>query len=477
MCGFALIKANIEKGNLIRHRGIEKSSVPMNSICDSDKFIGLRDYYIAVHHRLPIQTIEGDEWKQPIEVDDNVWMMYNGEIFNYDTNYYENDVHYLVEFFKNINWLKFFLDSYYRRRFLLEINSWDGFWSIFLIDSKNGITVTFTDPLGKKQLYYNDDFEFASELKPLIIEDRCNYDLIFKSQIAKWGYNTNERTPYKNIKRILPNTIYLFFSGRTDLITTIPNYYSFESNNITPFRLKALLEKSVERRLLSKKYKIGVLLSGGLDSSIIATILEKRFEKTDVIYYSVDNEERKYVEILQKELGIKVNFFEYKIEDYDLYNVYVNDYEFPIDLGSCIPQLKLFENIKEKIVLSGDGADELFGGYRRIDEYDSQRSDIFDELSYFHLPRLDRASMKYTIELRNPYLGHDIIRKALKLPIEERKNKAILKKEFSNDLPPEIIFRKKHPLKNPEIVKDKIAYRFKVLEAFYGENNGRYFNV
>jgi asparagine synthase (glutamine-hydrolysing) len=147
--------------------------------------------------------------------------------------------------------------------------------------------------------------------------------------------------------------------------------------------------------------------------------------------------------------------------------------ESPIDLGSVIPQYYLFDAIRQnsdfRVVISGDGSDELFGGYRRIKEYDSQSSDIFDELSYYHLPRLDRMSMSHTIELRNPFLHHDIIRFALTLPLEWRTDKKILKDTFAPILPPEIVNRQKEALKNPEIKKNSLEYRYKIVDDFLSE--------
>ena len=134
-----------------------------------------------------------------------------------------------------------------------------------------------------------------------------------------------------------------------------------------------------------------------------------------------------------------------------------------------MPQYHLFEAVKKtghRIVISGDGADELFGGYSRMADYDSQGSDIFDELTYYHLPRLDRMSMAHTIELRNPFLGHDVVRFARSLDLDQRTGKKILKEAFKDQLPPEIVNRPKEALKNPSIKKDKLKYRKKIVDMF-----------
>jgi asparagine synthase (glutamine-hydrolysing) len=138
----------------------------------------------------------------------------------------------------------------------------------------------------------------------------------------------------------------------------------------------------------------------------------------------------------------------------------------PIDLGSVIPQYYLFQDIKDKIVLTGDGADELFSGYRRAYEYDSQGSDVFEELPFYHLIRLDRMSMNFTIECRNPFLGHEVIKKALSIPWKDRIGKKILKKEFFGLIPDEILFRKKEPLKIQAIRDNEKDHRNKTVDEY-----------
>ena len=428
MCGILLTLDGSEASlDVIKHRGIEKTVVEKNGV-------------FLCHHRLPIQTADGDDWNQPKEIAPGIFLMFNGEIFNYDRSFYSSDTDYLCNLFSVYRGGSF---EMFCAMFVPHVQTWDGFWAITLYDANTQDVIAFTDPLGKKPLYYSEKGEICSEIKGLAY-NQSPIDHTFISEVKKWGYNVNNRTPYTDVKRFLPNTIYYYNLNSPEFKTTYPEYYKIWNHPIPQLIGKsyedhmewlwAKMFESVRNRLISKNYPISLLISGGLDSSIIAAILEGT--GSDVTWYSIENGESEFVNILSKK--------------YHLFK-------------------SIKENSDHRIVLSGDGADELFGGYKRIHEYDSQGSDIFDELSFYHLPRLDKMSMAHTLELRNPFLNLEIVNFALHLPLEWRKDKKILKDTFGPLLPDEIVNRKKEALKNPGIKEDKLAYRYKAIDLFLGK--------
>lgn len=449
MCGIS-ISRRINTVYEIQHRGTETVQITQGGW-----FLG--------HVRLPIQTEPGDDLAQPIELaGDNGWLLYVGEIYNYSRRY-DSDVEYLRDLFGSqipgINCLEDIIH---------EANHWDGMWAICWY--RRGQIIAFTDPLGKKQLYYNQFGEICSEITPLV-SNLKDFDRYYQSEVFKWGYNWDDRTPWNTVKRIMPNTVYSFDSMSPKPMIIRNNYYRWGIGERSHLRraelvevLRGLVERSVKRRAMYSKISVGALVSGGLDSSIIASILHRM--GLGVNLYMVENNESKFGMLLSEFLGVSITSLG-PIPDDDCLERCLRYNETPIDLGSMIPQFRLMEKVKEKVILTGDGADELFGGYRRVDDYDSQLSDVFQELPFYHMPRLDRASMRSTVELRSPFLSHEIVKFALNLPREYRTHKRILKDAFSDVLPQEILDRPKEPLKCRSIRQDPMAYRKKCHEIFY----------
>ena len=462
MCGILIAhNPSEERIKSITHRGIEYYT-------HSDQS-GLT----LCHHRLPIQTAVGDGWIQPVELSKNRYLLFNGEIFNYPLHY-GSDTEYLKDLFDPFDFssLEMFISLYEP-----HIKNWDGFWAICLVDMNKKDVICFTDPLGKKCLYTNELGEICSEMKGLL-NDNSVLNSSFLGGVRKWGYISNESTPFENIQKLRPNYIYKWNFAAPDFKQSYGPYFAFkppkfqfDSEDMLLDWVWNKLEVATKNRLLSLDYPISILLSGGLDSSIIGGLLLKL--GADVSWYTINNgPDNDYVRECENYWGIKVNRLEYNMDpdNSNLNEIYFKWNESPVDMGSVVPQYHLFEAIKKgtntRIVLSGDGADEMFGGYRRIEEYDSQQSDIFHELTYYHLSRLDKMSMAHTLELRNPFLNLDLVQFAMWLPFEYRKNKTILKKAFKGLVPDSIIERKKHPLKNEKIVKDPNEYRIEAINYF-----------
>lgn len=354
---------------------------------------------------------------------------------------------------------------------MAEAADWDGSWAIIYIN-QNGTIYCFTDPLGKKQLYYDQKGNIASNIRELRGDAELN-DL-YLGEIHKWGYNVDDLTPFKGVRRIMPNMLYMFMGGKVQNIQG--PYFDWRwTTRLQPENFRMLIHNSVveyTKTIPESEKNIAVLLSGGIDSSIISYELLQIQKSGTALkgktlrFYTINNQEdAPFVGLFTKTFGIKVKILSYDMKDVNLGQAVIIN-ETPVDLGSMVPNQLMFQSIPEKFIFTGDGPDEMFGGYRRIDEYDSQKSDIFHELSFYHLPRLEKAATHFKKELRCPWLSYDIVRYALSLPFEERKHKAPMKAAYAGIIPDEIINRPKLPLKNDEFRAGPMVYRRKIIELF-----------
>jgi len=395
------------------------------------------------HEHLPIQSKVDDE--SIIETD--FWtVLFNGEILD---SAFHNDLDYIKELFSQKD----------LKDITSELGQRDGFYSFICYNKICGDMFAFTDPLGKKQLYY-DGFSISSEIRPLL---KGPIDRLFMSRTIKFGYVTDDSTPYSNIKRVLPNKVYRFDHNLSLISVAQDNIYDFVARKRNT-ELPQLLQQSVDNRLKGHE-DISLLLSGGVDSSIIYYhILNSRpglFDKTkEVKTYCIDNEEDlKYARMMYRDTGsIKIS--------HNLDAALIAQ-EMPLDLGSMEPQYNLFKSVDSTVILTGDGADEIFGGYRRMSDYDSQLSDIFDELVYYHNVRLDRMSMAHTKEVRSPFMSIPIIEYGLALDYDDRKFKKHLRESYKGKICDEILNRPKEALKTKEIRKTGgVKYRSGLVELW-----------
>ena len=373
------------------------------------------------HYSLPFVNLDPAVCVQPIDISPPA--LFVGEIFNYEELGYETDIECAIKEFRHSDPL---FDRFHK---------FDGFWSFVTL--YNGSIIAATDYLAQKPVYYRTDIEvLASEIDVLARLAPVTRDEVFMSNTLKWGYSPDPRTPWNEIKQVPPGHYY--YRGQ------VHKYWDWDRIECTDLRTDLI--RATELRLGGQR-EVSILLSGGLDSTIIHNIITKELGRT-VTAIHVDNGEQDYAHLVNPD-AIQVQL------DNVTNGAAVLVHQSPVDLGSVKPQIAMAKKLRELgfyAVLTGDGADELFGGYRRAKEYDSQMSDMFCELPYYHMPKIDRTMMRYTIETRSPFLAPSICKHAMNTPyIERNGEKKVLKQAFSDLVPQKILLRDKHPLKTDAI--------------------------
>lgn len=427
MCGFVIHKVNTPDQELttkvIQNMGYR-------GLPGYDNYKHWKGYDMA-HTALPMVNKDREKSIQPIS--NHAWdtpSMFVGEIFNWqDFGEFDHDGHMLHSLYKEMNDDEIF-------------HHFDGFWSY--ITFVEGKAIVYTDFLGIKPVYYRTDMEaIASEPNALLAFGKVTPNMLHLSNVMKWGYDPTGATPWNEIRQLSPG--HYLYDGQE------VRYWDWEKVPLTSLRED--LTTAVINRLGGFR-EASILLSGGLDSTIIYELIKE--QGLDITPIHVNNHEKDFASLICKDL-VEVSLE--SISDREAIAIH----QTPVDLGSVKPQIAMGYKLQElgfHNVLTGDGADELFGGYRRAKDYDSQLSDTFYELPYYHLPKLDRTMMYSTVELRAPFLSPAVICHGINTPYTERNGeKKKLKEIFSDLVPNKILERDKHPLKTDAIRQDPMKQR------------------
>lgn len=421
MCGFTITKESIP--NVISHRGTEVNS------------LNKKDWFICFNS-LPISS-NNTGLKQPLQLD-NYELVFNGEIFNYKelNNKSRSDLHYIADLFKSC---KNDIEKFYK-----ESIKWEGFWAISILNP-NGDLYSFTDPLGKKQLYYSSN-GVSSEIKPLLLGS----DYIYM-EYDQFSYGKNQ-TNFSNVSRFIPGNLYCYKKDtRMPYLVLSQKYFT----DTTDQNIYYIIDKAVNERLENRIDGISILLSAGLDSNIILHHLLKQTKDIDVVSYESDESEM--VKDICDANGLEVTFVK---PDESFFDKAVHAYEHSLDFGSLLPNYLLFKNCKNRIVLTGDGSDELFSGYARSLIMDTWKDDVFKELPYYHNIRIDRTSMIHTREARSPLMSNRLVNVSKRIKWNDRVGKKVLREIYLPYLPDFVINGDKKPLRHN---KDK-GYNYNLVK-------------
>jgi len=361
MCGFILCadKHLVSKENFRKaHEATSKRGSDL-SVCQ--QVIMEMGLAYTGHNTLPLSSSDPTHYAQP-KVNGSLVSVFVGEIFNFrdfmdhSENDQTSDTELAVATFELYrNEVPDDMDN-----FIDTVHQFDGFWNYASHESSSDTLVAFTDPLSQKPLYYHksiravasDPYSLALLTERTVFE--CTVNERALSDTIKFGYSPDGSTPWNEIAQVPPGCVYV--DGE------IRSYWNWSLVK-TPKSLTEAIRKSVSDRSFSYK-STGILLSGGLDSSIIYTVLRQNGIKPRV-FHVANEDDTVHVQTL---LDIHSDTLQplhdiSNLSKEDLMTLAVTAQRTPSDLGSLLLQYQLAKSVSDiSVIYTGDGADELFGG-------------------------------------------------------------------------------------------------------------------
>ena len=438
MCGILAIIGKGKEEELVKklskrmsHRGPDESDLHITE-----------NGHILSHERLSI--IDLHSGRQPIQGSKTAWMVHNGEVYNHQelrdgilkhhTFRTKSDSEVIVHLYEEFGY-----DF---------CNMLDGDWAFVIVDGDDYIAGR--DPMGVKPLYYGLDERgrtyFSSEMKP--IADQC-----------------------KTFSTFPPGHYYTEKTGFVKYYNPVYEDYLKADHELDLDLIRTSLTEATRKRLMSD-VPIGVLLSGGLDSSLTSAIASRLLAESGkkLHSFSIGLDEnapdamaaRKVAEYLGTEHH-EIHFtIEQGIEILDKLVWHLETYDVT-SIRASTPMYFLSKAITDlgiKVVLSGEGADEIFGGYLYFrnapSTVDFQKETIerVQKLFTADLLRADKSTMAHGLEARVPFLDKEFLDVAMLIKAEEKqpktydgKEKYILRKAFDTPdnpyLPAEVLWRQK----------------------------------
>lgn len=305
--------------------------------------------------------------------DDEIWLQANGEIYNAQSLRARHPEYP----FRSHSDVESILPLYLERG-TDAIAELDGMFGLAIWDNRTRTLILARDRAGEKPLFYArvaGEVVFASELQCLLLHPDLPRDLDVEAlhDYLALGYVPEPRTPFRAIRRVPAGTFMRFTGGGEETV----RYWDAESFPIVPIdpaaavrETQRLIESAVAKQVMSD-VPVGVFISGGLDSSILATLASQVIGVDKVHTFSAQFAEESYDEsgdaaVLAQRMRTKhvpVRTDEETLLD-ALRNVTTRFAE-PLADPAILPTFLLARTAREhvKVVLSGEGADELFGGY------------------------------------------------------------------------------------------------------------------
>lgn len=344
----------------IRHRGPDDTGIRV----EGSMGIGMT--------RLSI--IDLSSGRQPIHNEDcSIWIVFNGEIYNYPELrkdlaerghgfYTATDTETIVHLYEE-----------YGEECVKHLR---GMFAFAIWDKKKKELFVARDRLGIKPFYYYFDgklFVFGSEIKSILQSGEVTSEP-YRPAIVNYffyGYQPGEETMFKGIRKLMPGHAMKYKDGGISIHRYWDVEYKFEKTQKEEFyieRLLEILDEAVRMHMISD-VPIGAFLSGGTDSSMVVALMAKNMNRP-VKTFSIGFENQKfnelpYARMVAERYGTEHHEEIVKADAGSLMQDIVRQFDEPFADSSAIPTYYVSRMAKKwvTVVLTGDGGDELFGGY------------------------------------------------------------------------------------------------------------------
>ena len=429
MCGvFALIK-NIDSSiDFIRDKPFIHDSFikgqnrgPEHSILTT-----INEQIIFGFHRLAINGLDSIS-NQPISCD-GVYLICNGEIYNY------KEIYSQLEITPNTNSdCEAIIHMYLKYGIEYTLQNLDGVFSFVLYDSNNKKGYIARDPYGVRPLYYGiyDGYLVCASLLKQIndLTPECynfNAGSYMSFDLHRDGVVHFDKSLHKYNSFIYNHTInpnHISLSSEVNM----NGYYSQIYNDLL---------NAVKKRVITMDTNLACLLSGGLDSSLITSLVAKFIPKGQLQTYSIGmigGSDLKYAKEVSNHIHsnhteiilTEQEFFStipeviYNIESYDTTTVRAS-------VGNYLVAKYISEHSDAKVIFNGDGSDEVSGGYLYFHncpsniDFDHECKRLLNDIQYFDVLRSDRTIACHGLEARTPFLDRSFVSNYLQIPSRVR---------------------------------------------------------
>lgn len=525
MCGIA--------GWIHWQRHLHDEQSVMQQMCDALRHRGpdaqglwQKGHALLGHRRLAV--IDLATGQQPMErtIQDNTYVItYNGELYN--TAELKEELIRLGYYFETASDTEVILYAFieWRER---AVEKFNGIFAFAIWDEKREELYGFRDRLGVKPFYYSmlaEELLFASEIKALLLHPRVTRSIPLEQLAGLLSIgpsNVEHETPFRDIKQLAPAHYFVAsrerFTVRRYWDTKPANHPHNEQQTIE--HVRALLTDAIERQLVSD-VPLCTFLSGGIDSSFITAVTAQRYKAVgeQLHTYSIEyadgafqqnafqtTRDAKWVKLMSSFSDTKhhdVFITTDELLEQLLHTMRLKDMPGMADIDSSLYIFAKKMKADFTVALSGECADELFGGYRwfyddftsfpwvralehreallnetwrrklkpqhyakEVFEHTISQMPLFDknivenkrqQLFYLNrqyfmqtlLQRKDRMTMGAGLEMRVPFADHRLVEYVWNIPWAMKTTggleKGILRKAAEGLVPNEILYRKKNP--------------------------------